>query len=405
MSDLVKRHQDYLHARIKHIDDVLPPFCQGHGERLYKRAMVSISRNADLMACTVESVWNCVIRAAEVGLAIDGVLAHAVPFNVNKGSKDKPEWKKEATLVIDYKGMVAIARRSQNIKDASAQLVYQGDEFSHSLVNGEWQIRHVQSSDPKRSEKAILGAYCLIVFPDGYWRAEWMDYAALMKVKATAKTKNVWDNNEGEMCRKTVIKRAMKLFLDVDSMLLLASYQDDDTDEIIEHSTTPPEEQPVGRIAPKQITNQTQVAAAFDKMQPKVKEPVKQESQPEPKQELPAVPEEEPQDVSHLQEVKEEPQPATNYAKWVTAYLDEIKNSPKASTTESIGNKLLTDFRNPETSEPDKIEHFPGLFAAFAKKLRSQAKDSDLPRLRTKLSGWSQYLDSIHAPMMKEMES
>lgn len=96
-------------------------------------------------------------------------------------------------------------------------------------------------------------------------------------------------------------------------------------------------------------------------------------------------------------EIKE---PEVMHPKWVNDYLNEIEKAAKAPVCESIGKKLLTEFRKPETAEPDKLEWFPTLFRAWAAKQGKLTTASDMPRMTAMLQGWQQYLGAVFAPMM-----
>ena len=86
---------------------------------------------------------------------------------------------------------------------------------------------------------------------------------------------------------------------------------------------------------------------------------------------------------------------------WVAGRLGEINNSPKANLTESIGNKIMTEFRSPETPDPDRIEWYPILLRAWANKMGMQTMAADKPRMEKRLEGWRQYLGAIYNPVVE----
>ena len=82
---------------------------------------------------------------------------------------------------------------------------------------------------------------------------------------------------------------------------------------------------------------------------------------------------------------------------WVVTVMNEIDNSPKVSTTESIGNRIYTEYRSEDTPEPDKKQWYPLVFMAWAERIGNQCADADKPRILKKLESWRPNLGSIAA--------
>jgi hypothetical protein len=104
-----------------------------------------------------------------------------------------------------------------------------------------------------------------------------------------------------------------------------------------------------------------------------------------------------PEPIIAVDELKEAPA-------WVTGRLGEIDNSPKSNLTESIGNKIMTEFRSPETPDPDRVEWYPVLFRAWACKMGMQTMTADKPRMEKRFEGWRQYLGSIYNPVLEAFQ-
>lgn len=184
-------------------------------------------------------------------------------------------------------------------------------------------------------------------------------------------------------------------------------YDEDEALQIIGHKdeveTLPPiQTGRITRATAKALPNEA-LGAALDDMQTIV--PIKQVrsakdaeikkqtvKEPEPEPDTTSVGPDGTADESHNSEI-----PA-----WVATTLNELDNSPKPSTTESIGNRLITEFRSPETPEPDKIDWYPVLLMAWAAKIGKQSAPSDRPRLIKKLEGWRNYLGSLYAKVFAE---
>lgn len=88
------------------------------------------------------------------------------------------------------------------------QLVYDGDTFSLSKDSGSVTYSHV-IGNPFDTKKVIIGAYCIIKNKRGEF-VEVLNMEDIEKMKKVAKTKTIWDEWFGEMCLKSVIKRACK---------------------------------------------------------------------------------------------------------------------------------------------------------------------------------------------------
>lgn len=210
-----------LEKRIKTVEEVLPESLKGQAERFVKRAELTFSRysadpNKDLSPCTPQSIVRCVVEAAEIGLAIDGKLCHVLKYNQKiksqKGEQDK--WIIEAQLRIDYKGLIVVARRSGQIVDCYGDVVCEGDNFEAFRDGPNSVLKHSYEFGTKRGK--VIGVYCVLTFPGGRWRYEMMNTDEIQKIRATSKAANngPWVTFWDEMAKKTVARRALKLYCD-----------------------------------------------------------------------------------------------------------------------------------------------------------------------------------------------
>ncbi len=218
------------------IEGLLPDAMKGQASRLVKRAMLTFARKPDLQTCSTASFIRCVLDAAELGLAIDGRLGHAVPFNnkvKEKGEdgKVRERWVKEAQFMPDYKGLIAIARRGNLIRDAKADLVYSGEHFVAERVGAEDRFEHRKVLGPDKGK--VVGAYAILVLPDGKAHWELMDVEDLDRIrqKSKAKDNGPWVTDTAEMRRKTVVKRALKYFSEDPAMVRALEIDDREYEE------------------------------------------------------------------------------------------------------------------------------------------------------------------------------
>jgi recombination protein RecT len=194
-------------------ETMLPAPYRAMGSRFLARAKLYISRRPELQECSVPSLVQCVLSAAEYGHSLDGRMAHAVKFNVKKkDANGKEHWVSEAVYMPDYKGLLDMARRHNCIKDGYAEHVHENDVFEYEIDNGKY---HHRWKPDLRDRGTYIGTFCLLVFHDGNYKVEYMTEAEVESVRQRSKAKDSgpWVTDRGQMAKKTVIKRALKLYI------------------------------------------------------------------------------------------------------------------------------------------------------------------------------------------------
>ena len=177
-------------------------------EKESKFAMQLLNKNKFLS----DTAWNnrpslqsAIINVASIGISLNPASKHAylVPRD------------KMVCLDISYMGLKHLAERSGNILWCQSKLVYENDDYTNQGVDKE-PIHKQQTFGEKGN---IVGCYCTVKLPNGDYLTEEMDIAALNKVKGTSKAaKGPWLTWPEEMMRKTVVKRASKLWPTCDSL-------------------------------------------------------------------------------------------------------------------------------------------------------------------------------------------
>lgn len=149
------------------------------------------------------------MQSAQLGLEPGSALgqAYLVPFN--KKDQKTGKWYKECQLILGYRGMIDLARRSGQVLSLSAFAVHEGDDFSYQLGLHP-DIHHVPSCDAGRIKKPIIFVYAVANLKGGGCQFEVMSRAEVEAVKTEAKSKNVWDKYFEAMALKTVIRRLFK---------------------------------------------------------------------------------------------------------------------------------------------------------------------------------------------------
>ena len=86
-------------------------------ERFTRVAITALTRTPKLAECTPASLMKCLLDLSAMGLEPDGRRAHLIPYGT------------EATLIIDYKGLVELIRRSGDVVSVRAETVCEKDHF------------------------------------------------------------------------------------------------------------------------------------------------------------------------------------------------------------------------------------------------------------------------------------
>lgn len=189
-------------------------------ERITRLLLSAVSRNPALLHCTRESVLQFCMKCSETGLEPIGPGgAWPVPFRNKNGNT-------EMQFIPDYRGLINIAKRAKAIKDAYAEVVREGDAFEYELGLTP-ALRHKPAT---RERGATIGAYCVVVLPDDARRFTYMDRDEIEAIRKISKaaTTGPWKDFEGEMYKKTVVRRAMKLYAGVSRELDAAVEADND---------------------------------------------------------------------------------------------------------------------------------------------------------------------------------
>lgn len=201
-----------------------------------------------LETCTQPSIINALLKMVIQGLSPDRSQCAFVPY----GNK--------LTLVREYQGTIALAKRYAGLKMAYANVIYEGDDFAYK-VDPETGLKtitkHEQVFDNIDTNK-IRGAYAVLHFRDD---SKYVEVMTITQIKQSWQQGDAKGNSPAhtkfpdEMAKKTVISRACKPFvnssLDVDdeadkgetyldpNMEVISSGYDEDTETL---SLTEPEQ-------------------------------------------------------------------------------------------------------------------------------------------------------------------
>jgi recombination protein RecT len=147
---------------------------------------------------------NAILNVASVGLSLNPAekQAYLVPRD---GA---------VCLDVSYMGLADLATQSASVKWVQAKLVHQNDDYEFQGMGKEPHHKYKSFSD----RGPVIGVYCVALTLDGQYLVEEMSleqcHAIRNRTDIWRKKPNTgpWATDEGEMMKKTVIKRASKLW-------------------------------------------------------------------------------------------------------------------------------------------------------------------------------------------------
>ena len=177
-------------------------------ERVARIALTTLRKNPGLLECDPNSFLGAVMQASQLGFELDDNLglAYLVPFF------NKKTGRKEVQLIIGYRGLIELARRSGKLRNISARMVYENEPFSieYGLME---TLKHTPLPPSKRGDK-IKGVYAVATMNDESKIFDFLWSEEIEEVKKSSKTgdskTSPWATHEEEMMKKTVIRRMMK---------------------------------------------------------------------------------------------------------------------------------------------------------------------------------------------------
>jgi recombination protein RecT len=169
-------------------------------ERLKLVALGAFTRTPSLWTCNPISVARAIVEAAQLGLEPTGLLGGA--YLVPRGG--------EATLLVGYRGLVMLAKRSGEVQRVEARVVRQKDTFDYGY-GLEPYLHHVPSQDADPGP--YTGAYAVIFYRDGSRQFDYMSIAEIeaIRKRSAAASAGPWVTDYAEMCKKTPLRRLMKM--------------------------------------------------------------------------------------------------------------------------------------------------------------------------------------------------
>lgn len=187
-------------------------------ERFMINALTVVSDHAkDLGSIHPASIGLCLAKGAYLGLDFLNGECYAIPYSG------------VANFQTDYKGEIKLAKKysRRKIKEIYAKLVRSGDFFEESVSDGH---QSVNFKPVPFSDAEIIGAFAVVLFEDGGMIYDTMSAKEIehtRKAYSKAANSKAWKESAGEMYKKTVLRRLLKLVdLDFDSREQVQAFQE-----------------------------------------------------------------------------------------------------------------------------------------------------------------------------------
>lgn len=156
-----------------------------------------------LEACSKNTIAMALFKMVQLGLNPAKNQCYFVPYG------------NDLICMTSYFGQVMIAKRA-GLLDVKANLILEGDDFNYKIEADGRRVITEHNQPFKNFGNPIIGAYCVVTLPDGVQDTDIMTIDEIKqswKQGATNGNSPAHKNFEGEMAKRTVTNRAIKMFV------------------------------------------------------------------------------------------------------------------------------------------------------------------------------------------------
>ncbi len=169
--------------------------------RFLQNCMTVLQETKELEKMHPVSIARTMLKGAFLGLDFFNRECYAIPYG------------NQLNFQTDYKGEIKLAKKYsiRQIKDVYAKLVREGDRFEEKVVNGQ---QFVNFEPVPFSDAEIIGAFAVVYYEDGTMIYDTMSKAEIEAIRdgfSKAKNSPAWIKTPGEMYKKTILRRLLKL--------------------------------------------------------------------------------------------------------------------------------------------------------------------------------------------------
>jgi recombination protein RecT len=175
-------------------------------ERLLMIAQTAATSNPKLLECYTPSLFGALIKCTQLGLEPNNALgeAYLVPFKNNKANR------LDCQLIIGYRGLQALARRSGQVNSIMANHVCEKDTFEWEYGLEE-KLRHIPAHGDRG---AITYFYAYSLLKDGgHQFVVWTNDEMIHHMKTQTQSRGEygpWADNYLAMGSKTMVRMLAK---------------------------------------------------------------------------------------------------------------------------------------------------------------------------------------------------
>jgi recombination protein RecT len=167
-------------------------------DRMLRIALTEWRRNPKLHGCNALSYVGAIVQCSQLGLEPGNKLdhVHLIPFG------------KECQVIMGYRGMLELSRRSEKVMSQTTQAVYELDFFDYEYGSKSF-IKH----KPHLGHRGdLIAVYSDVKFVNGGEQFEVMSKIEVDQIMLRSKTyrNGPWQTDYEAMARKTVIRRLFK---------------------------------------------------------------------------------------------------------------------------------------------------------------------------------------------------
>ena len=189
----------------------------GSKERFMQEAsflLAAVNNTPALQECTPQSIVGVLVAVASSGLSLNPVKkeVYLIPRNIKiKTPGQADRWEKRAMPEPSYMGLMKVATDTGAVRSFEVHEVYQGDDFEFDLVTKRPTI-HKPYWTRGKERGPIIGVYGMATLADGSIIPEHMGADELKKIRSKSDNASgsVYNDWEGEMARKSLLKRLQK---------------------------------------------------------------------------------------------------------------------------------------------------------------------------------------------------
>lgn len=192
-------------------------------DRFVTVALHAAVSDPKIIRATRESIVQSIRDSALLGLEPVGVTGDGAIVVYDEKVKEEVPGRHGGTIIVEkkiptahfqpmYRGLLKLARRSDQLAHIDAHVVYEGDKIELDL-GSQPRVSHYPVLDGN-ARGEYVGAYAVAELTNGRRYVEWMTTADIEIVRKSSRggqaTDSPWVRFWAEMARKTVLRRLMK---------------------------------------------------------------------------------------------------------------------------------------------------------------------------------------------------